>query len=46
MAPCAESPVVFGGDHVDHWRGAIDQVHVYDRALSDREVAELHATGR
>lgn len=36
----------FGGDHVDHWRGAIDQVHVYDRALSDREVAELHATGR
>jgi hypothetical protein len=36
----------FGGNPVDFWRGAIDQVHVYDRALSAGEVADLHASGR
>lgn len=36
----------FGGNPVDFWRGAIDQVHVYDRALSAAEVAELYASGR
>ncbi|MGH3759503.1 LamG-like jellyroll fold domain-containing protein [Actinophytocola sp.] len=36
----------FGGNPVDHWRGAIDQVHVYDRALPDNEVAELYRSGR
>jgi Concanavalin A-like lectin/glucanases superfamily/Glycosyl hydrolases family 2, sugar binding domain/Glycosyl hydrolases family 2 len=35
----------FGGNPVDYWRGAIDQVHVYDRALSATEVAELYASG-
>jgi hypothetical protein len=30
---------------VDYWRGAIDQVHVYDRALSATEVAQLYASG-
>jgi hypothetical protein len=32
----------FGGNQVDFWPGAIDQVHVFDRALSAAEVAELH----
>ncbi|HZB34248.1 MAG TPA: LamG-like jellyroll fold domain-containing protein [Streptosporangiaceae bacterium] len=32
----------FGGNQVDFWPGAIDQVHVFDRALSAAEVTELH----
>ncbi|WP_414638611.1 LamG-like jellyroll fold domain-containing protein [Actinophytocola sp.] len=36
----------FGGNPVDFWRGAIDQVHVYDRALPDAEVASLYQSGR
>ena len=36
----------FGGNPVDYWRGAIDQVHVYDRALPDAEVASLYGSGR
>ncbi len=36
----------YGGSQVDFWRGAIDQVHVYDRALPDAEVAELYGSGR
>jgi hypothetical protein len=36
----------YGGQPVDFWRGAIDQVHVYDRALTDEEVATLHDSGR
>jgi hypothetical protein len=35
----------FGGNPVDYWRGAIDQVHVYDRALSDAEVKSLYDSG-
>jgi Concanavalin A-like lectin/glucanases superfamily/PA14 domain/Glycosyl hydrolases family 2, sugar binding domain/Glycosyl hydrolases family 2/Glycosyl hydrolases family 2, TIM barrel domain len=35
----------FGGNQVDFWRGAIDQVHVYDRALSDAEVRDLYQSG-
>ena len=36
----------YGGNQVDFWRGGIDQVHVYDRALTDTEVADLHSSGR
>jgi len=36
----------YGGNPVDYWGGAIDQVHVYDRALSATEVAELYASGK
>jgi hypothetical protein len=36
----------YGGNQVDFWRGAIDQVHVYDRALPDAEVATLYGSGR
>ncbi|MGV9991599.1 LamG-like jellyroll fold domain-containing protein [Streptomyces sp. NPDC003374] len=33
----------FNGGPVDHWSGAIADVHAYDRALSAAEVAELAA---
>jgi hypothetical protein len=36
----------YNGGQVDFWRGAIDQVHVYDRALTDAEVTELYSSGR
>jgi Concanavalin A-like lectin/glucanases superfamily len=36
----------YGGNQVDFWPGAIDQVHVYDRALSAAEVAQLYESGR
>ncbi len=35
----------FNGGDVDFWPGAVDQVHVWDRALSASEVAQLHASG-
>ena len=34
----------YGNNPVDYWRGAIDQVHVYDRALSDTEIQQLYAS--
>jgi hypothetical protein len=36
----------FNGNPVDYWRGAIDQVHLFDRALPASEVAQLHASGK
>jgi hypothetical protein len=36
----------FGGTPVDYWRGAIDQVHLFDRALPATEIATLYASGR
>jgi hypothetical protein len=36
----------FNGGNVDFWPGAVDQVHVWDRALSDAEVQELYESGR
>jgi Concanavalin A-like lectin/glucanases superfamily/Glycosyl hydrolases family 2, sugar binding domain/Glycosyl hydrolases family 2 len=35
----------FNGNPVDYWRGAVDQVRVYDRALSAAEVAQLYTSG-
>jgi hypothetical protein len=48
MAPASEGSLVigrgqYGGDEVDHLRGDVDDVRVFDRALSDAEVAELAA---
>ncbi|WP_197274967.1 LamG-like jellyroll fold domain-containing protein [Luteipulveratus halotolerans] len=34
----------FGGDKVDHLHGASDDVRIFDRALSDEEVAQLATT--
>jgi Concanavalin A-like lectin/glucanases superfamily/PA14 domain/Glycosyl hydrolases family 2, sugar binding domain/Glycosyl hydrolases family 2/Glycosyl hydrolases family 2, TIM barrel domain len=36
----------FNGQPVDFWRGAIDQVHVYDRTLSAGEARELFESGQ
>ncbi len=36
----------FGGNQVDHLDGTVDQVHVYDRALTDAEVRTLYDSGR
>ncbi|MEV5703798.1 LamG-like jellyroll fold domain-containing protein [Actinoallomurus sp. NPDC052274] len=36
----------YGGNPVDYWTGAIDQVHVFDRALSADDVAKLYQSGK
>ncbi|MGW4063653.1 LamG-like jellyroll fold domain-containing protein [Amycolatopsis sp. NPDC004747] len=36
----------YGGNPVDFLDGAVDQVHVYDRALSDADVSALYASGK
>ncbi|GAA5162977.1 MULTISPECIES: LamG-like jellyroll fold domain-containing protein [Amycolatopsis] len=36
----------YGGNPVDYLNGAVDQVHVYDRALSDADVAALYGSGK
>jgi hypothetical protein len=36
----------FGGNQVEHLDGTVDQVHVYDRALTDVEVRALYDSGR
>ncbi|WP_307796981.1 LamG-like jellyroll fold domain-containing protein [Actinomadura barringtoniae] len=36
----------YGGNPVDYWPGALDQVHLYDRALSAAEVSALYESGR
>ena len=35
----------FGGNPVDYLDGTVDQVHLYDRALSATEIKELYASG-
>ncbi|WP_454857998.1 LamG-like jellyroll fold domain-containing protein [Promicromonospora soli] len=47
-APATEGSLVigrgqYGGNEVDHVRGDVDDVRVFDRALSDAEVAESRA---
>ncbi len=47
-APATEGSLVigrgqYGSNEVDHMRGDVDDVRVFDRALSDAEVAELAA---
>ncbi|GAA3090739.1 hypothetical protein JOF29_007779 [Kribbella aluminosa] len=36
----------FGGNQVDFLDGTVDQVHLYDRALTDAEVGALYRSGR
>lgn len=36
----------YGGGPVDYLNGAVDQVHVYDRALSDADVSALYSSGK
>jgi hypothetical protein len=35
----------YQGNQVDFWGGKLDQVHVYDRALSADEIATLYTSG-
>ncbi|MEU8818568.1 LamG-like jellyroll fold domain-containing protein [Actinoplanes sp. NPDC048796] len=35
----------YGGNPVDYLDGTVDQVHLYDRALSPAEIADLYASG-
>ncbi|GGL00586.1 LamG-like jellyroll fold domain-containing protein [Mangrovihabitans endophyticus] len=35
----------FGGNAVDYLDGTVDQVHLYDRALSPSEITELYQSG-
>ncbi|GAA2523701.1 LamG-like jellyroll fold domain-containing protein [Winogradskya humida] len=35
----------YGGNPVDYLDGTVDQVHLYDRALSATEIASLYASG-
>jgi hypothetical protein len=32
----------YAGNPTDYWSGAVDQVHAFNRALTDEEVAALH----
>ncbi|WP_432196710.1 LamG-like jellyroll fold domain-containing protein [Streptomyces sp. bgisy027] len=32
----------WGGNDVDFWNGAVDEVHAYDKALTDEEVSTLY----
>ena len=36
----------YNGGPVDFWRGKLDQVHVYDRALSGDEIAQLYQSNK
>jgi Concanavalin A-like lectin/glucanases superfamily len=36
----------FGGNQVDFVDGTVDQVHLYDRALTAQEVQDLYTSGR
>jgi len=35
----------YGGNQVDYLDGTVDQVHLYDRALSAGEISQLYASG-
>jgi hypothetical protein len=45
FAPIGRIGEVAGGP-VDFLNGAADQVHVYDRALSDADVSALYTSGK
>ncbi|QNP66734.1 LamG-like jellyroll fold domain-containing protein [Streptomyces genisteinicus] len=40
--PLAVGRAKWGGNDVDFWHGAVDQVHAYDTALTAEEVGTLH----
>ncbi len=41
--PLSVGRAKYAGNPTDYWSGAVDQVHAYDRALTDAEVAALYA---
>ncbi|GGP52533.1 LamG-like jellyroll fold domain-containing protein [Saccharothrix coeruleofusca] len=44
--PLAIGRAKYAGQDTDFWSGAVDEVRVFDRALSESEVAALHAQVR
>src|SRR4029453_16872979 len=36
----------YGGNPVDYLDGTVDQVHLYDRALSSDEITQLYTSGQ
>ncbi|MFF9148313.1 LamG-like jellyroll fold domain-containing protein [Streptomyces sp. NPDC014861] len=44
--PLAVGRARWGGGNVDFWKGSVDRVGVFDRALSSEEVAALNAAER
>jgi hypothetical protein len=44
--PLAVGRAKYAGNNTDYWSGAIDEVHAYDRALTDQEVAALYTAER
>jgi hypothetical protein len=42
VGPLTVGRALFNGGEVDRWPGQVDEVRVFDRALSADEVAELH----
>ena len=41
--PLSVGRAKYAGNRTDYWSGSIDQVHAYNRTLSDAEIAALHA---
>ncbi|MCM4077482.1 LamG-like jellyroll fold domain-containing protein [Paractinoplanes hotanensis] len=41
--PLSVGRAKYAGNPTDYWSGAVDQVHAYNKALTDEEVAALHA---
>ena len=44
--PLAVGRGFYGGNKTDFWPGTIDQVHVWNRALSPADVAQLYQSGQ
>jgi hypothetical protein len=42
--PLSVGRAKYAGNRTDYWSGSIDEVHAYNRSLSDDEVAALSAT--
>ncbi|MBL7258622.1 LamG-like jellyroll fold domain-containing protein [Paractinoplanes lichenicola] len=40
--PLAVGRAKYAGNRTDYWSGSVDEVHAYNRALTDAEVAALH----
>jgi hypothetical protein len=41
--PLSVGRAKYAGGKTDYWSGSVDQVHAYDRALSDEEIASRYA---
>ncbi|MGQ4419590.1 LamG-like jellyroll fold domain-containing protein, partial [Streptomyces sp. SAS_269] len=51
LNPASDGPLSvgrarFNSGKVDFWPGGVDQVRVWDRALSSDEISQLYASGK